>query len=44
MSLEENKTIVRRFVEEVGFGKNLDLLDELVSTEFVNHNPLPGAG
>jgi predicted ester cyclase len=44
MSAEENKVIVRRFVEEVGFGKNLDLLDELVSTEFVNHNPLPGAG
>jgi predicted ester cyclase len=44
MSLEENKAVVRRFAEEVGSGKNLELLDELVSTEFVNHNPLPGAG
>jgi hypothetical protein len=32
MSAKENKALVRRFVEEVGFGKNLDLLDELVST------------
>ena len=44
MSLEENKAVVRRFAEEVGSGKNLELLDELVSAEFVNHNPLPGAG
>jgi len=36
MSLEENKAIVRRFVEAYNKG-NLDLLDDLVSPDFVDH-------
>ena len=36
MTLEENKAIVRRFVESYNTG-NLDLLDDLVSPDFVDH-------
>ena len=39
---EENKAIMRRGMEEVVSGGNLDLIDELVSPDFVDHNPLPG--
>ncbi len=40
MSTQENKTIVRRMTEEVLCGGNLDLMDELVSPDFINHNLL----
>ncbi len=36
MSLEENKTIVRRFIEAYN-KRNLDLLDDLVSPDYVDH-------
>lgn len=36
---EENKAVVRRFVEEVINEGNLDLADELISTDHVNHDP-----
>jgi steroid delta-isomerase-like uncharacterized protein len=39
---EENKTLVRRFVDEVQSGGNIDLIDELCSPEFVNHSAPPG--
>lgn len=38
MSLDENKAIVLRFVEEVQNQHNLGLLDELISPDFVDHN------
>jgi len=38
----ENKTIARRFYEEVWSKGNLAVLDELVASNFVDHNPLPG--
>ena len=37
MSTEENKTIIRRLFEEVANGHNLDVLDELVAEDVVNH-------
>jgi steroid delta-isomerase-like uncharacterized protein len=40
MSLEENKAILRRAVEEVICGGNLDLMDELVAPDFVNHRSI----
>jgi predicted ester cyclase len=44
MSVEkENKTIVRRFEEEMAKG-NLDVIDELLSPDFVDRNLLPGQG
>jgi predicted ester cyclase len=44
MSVEkENKAIVRRFEEELAKG-NLDVIDELLSPDFVDRNLLPGQG
>jgi predicted ester cyclase len=44
MSVEkENKTIVRRFEVEMAKG-NLDVIDELLSPDFVDRNLLPGQG
>jgi steroid delta-isomerase-like uncharacterized protein len=41
MTIEENKAIARRHVEE-GVGKrNLSIVDELLATNFVLHAPLP---
>lgn len=45
MSLEENKALVRRFVEEVQNQHNLAAIDELLSPDFVDHSAssdLPG--
>ena len=39
MSAEENKEVVRRFVEEVMNGGDLDAADELVAPNHVNHDP-----
>jgi predicted ester cyclase len=41
MSEEENKAVVRRFVEEMDKG-NLDVADELVSPDAEDHSPMPG--
>jgi steroid delta-isomerase-like uncharacterized protein len=38
MSLEENKALVRRFVEEVQNQHNLAAIDELFSPDFVDHS------
>lgn len=40
MSTEENKAVVHRMTEEVLCGGNLDLMDELVAPDFINHNLL----
>jgi serine phosphatase RsbU (regulator of sigma subunit)/predicted ester cyclase len=40
---EENKAIVRRFLEELARG-NLDVIDELLSPDFVDRSLLPGQG
>ena len=41
MSAEQNKALVRRFVEEVQSRGNIDALDEICSPEFVNHSAPP---
>ena len=43
MSLEENKALVRRFLEEQAKG-NLDVIDELLSRDFVDRSLVPGQG
>jgi len=43
MGAEENKTTVRRFEEEIAKG-NLDVIDELLSPDFVDRSLLPGQG
>lgn len=42
-SIEENKEVYRRFVEEVINQGNIDLVDELFSPDYVDHNRPPGA-
>lgn len=42
MSLEENKAIVRRLYEEVGNSKQLDVIDEIVDPDTIDHDPFPG--
>ncbi len=42
MSLEENKIIARRFVEDVWGKGDFAAERELMSTNVVDHNPVPG--
>lgn len=42
MSIEENKALVARFVREAEQDGNLELIDELLPPDFVDHTPLPG--
>jgi serine phosphatase RsbU (regulator of sigma subunit)/predicted ester cyclase len=39
---ENNKALVRRFVEEVLNAGNLDVADELLAPDFVDHDVIPG--
>lgn len=39
MTAEENKEVVRRYVEEGFNGGSMEALDELFATDFVNHDP-----
>lgn len=41
MSLEENKAIARQFYKLIETG-DLDLADEVVAEDYVNHNAIPG--
>lgn len=43
MSAESNKALVRRFYEEIDKG-NVDVLDELVAEDYLDHNPPPFPG
>jgi steroid delta-isomerase-like uncharacterized protein len=43
MSSQENKAVVRRFLDEVFGGGNLELVDEIFSPDYVLHDPaVPG--
>ena len=39
---EENKALIRRFFQEVWDNKNLDIFDELVAADSVDHELPPG--
>jgi len=41
MSIEENKALVRRFLEAHA-GGDLDTVDEMLAPDFVDHNLIPG--
>src|SRR5437763_2714774 len=40
---DSNKALVRRFYEEIDKG-NIDILDELVAQDYIDHNPPPFPG
>ena len=42
-SAETNKALVRRFYEEIDKG-NIDILDELVAENYIDHSPPPFPG
>jgi steroid delta-isomerase-like uncharacterized protein len=44
MSEQDNKSIVRRYYDEVLNERNIELLDELAIEDYVEHNPFPGQG
>jgi len=41
---ESNKTVVRRYYDEVLNGRSIDTLDELAADDYVEHDPFPGQG
>lgn len=41
MSKEQNKADIRRFIEEVFHEGKLDVLDEVIAADYVEHVPLP---
>ena len=41
-ALDDNKAIIRAFVETVWNGRQLDRADEVVAADFIDHAPLPG--
>jgi hypothetical protein len=43
MSLETNKELIRRFYTEIDEG-NIDVLDELVDENYLDHSPAPFPG
>jgi predicted ester cyclase len=43
MSVEENKAVYRRFVEEVINQGNLDPIEEIFSPDYLDHSAPPGA-
>lgn len=42
--MSSNTDLVRRIYDEVLNGRNLDLLDEVVRPDYIEHYPLPGQG
>jgi steroid delta-isomerase-like uncharacterized protein len=42
MSAEANKALVRRLVDEAQTEGKLEVVDELLADDFVDHTPLPG--
>lgn len=44
MSEQNNKTVVRRYYDEVLNQRHFDLLDELAAEDYVEHDPFPGQG
>jgi predicted ester cyclase len=43
MSTEENKALVRRFIQEATMARNLAVIDELCAPDFVDHGAAPEA-
>ena len=39
---EENKALYRRFIDEIIKNKRVEVIDELMDPNMVEHNPVPG--
>ncbi len=42
MSAEDNKAVMRRWTAEGINNRNISIVDEMFSPDYVNHDPLPG--
>ena len=42
MNAEENRALIHRLFEDVLNGGDMDLVDEIISTEYIEHAALPG--
>jgi len=42
MSIEENKALILRFFEEIDARRDVSVIDDFISPEFVDHSPPPG--
>jgi predicted ester cyclase len=42
MSTEDNKTLVRRFYDEVLNARRIDVIETLALADYIEHDPLPG--
>jgi predicted ester cyclase len=42
MSIEENKAVSRRYIEEIINTKNPTAIDEICSLDYIDHDPFPG--
>ncbi len=42
MSIEENKAVSRRYIEEIINTKNPTAIDEICSPDYIDHTPFPG--
>ena len=42
MSSAENKALIRRFFEEIDARRDVSVIDDFISSEFVDHSPSPG--
>jgi steroid delta-isomerase-like uncharacterized protein len=40
--MADNKALVRRLIDEAQSNGNLDVIDELLADDFVDHTPFPG--
>lgn len=44
MSGQDNKTVVRRYYEDVFNQRKVDLVDQLAIEDYIEHDPFPGQG
>jgi predicted ester cyclase len=42
MSIEENKALILRFFKEIDARRDVSVIDEFISPEFIDHSPSPG--
>ena len=42
MSVEENKALIHRFFEEIDARRDVSVIDDFISPEFIDHSPSPG--
>jgi predicted ester cyclase len=42
MSVDDNKALIRRFFDEIDARRDVSVIDDFISPEFIDHSPNPG--